>query len=263
MNAAAAPVALVTAASRGLGAAIALKLAGEGYAVAVNYNRSREPAEAVVERIEAAGGTAVALPGDVTREADVVALFEAAERALGAITALVNNAGGGKIVLGPKGATIAEATGEQIAAVLALNVASVMLCTREAARRMSTASGGAGGAIVNVSSDVARRGGATSRLGVAPGLVHYAAAKAAVDGFTINAAVELGPVGIRVNAVRPATVATDAHRAAGPEHYERMGRIIPLGRPASAEEVAETVLFLLSDRASFVTGALLDVTGGR
>lgn len=257
------PVAIVTAASHGIGAGICPVLAAAGWDVAVNYNSSRAAAEEVAAKVVAAGGRAIAVKADVTREDEVMAMFERVDAELGPLRGLVNNAGGGKIVLGPDGAKVADATVEQMHGIMALNVVSTMLCTREAVRRMSTARGGKGGSIVNISSDCARRGGPTSRKNTAEGLVLYAAAKAAVDGFTLNAAVEVAPEGIRINAVRPATVMTPAHDVDGPGHYERMGRIIPMGRPGRPEEIAEVVLFLLSDRSSFVTGAFVDATGGR
>ena len=257
------PVAIVTAGSHGIGAGICPVLGRNGWDVAVNYNTSRAAAEEVAAAVREAGGRAIAVQADVTDEAAVVAMFRQVDAELGPIAGLVNNAGGGKIVLGPDGARVEEATVAQMHGIMALNVVSTMLCTREAVRRMSTRHGGRGGSIVNISSDCARRGGPTSRKATAEGLVLYAAAKAAVDGFTLNAAVEVGGEGIRINAVRPATVMTPAHDVDGPGHYERMGRIIPMGRPGRPEEIAEVVLFLLSERSSFVTGAFIDATGGR
>lgn len=256
-------VAIVTAASRGIGAQACRLLAREGHDVAVNYLSSREAAEQVAQECRAFGVRAIAVRADVTRESDVEELFHTVDAELGPVTALVNNAGGAKIVLGERGRALADASAADIEAILALNVTSAMLCAREAIRRMSKARGGAGGAIVNISSDCARRGGAVARKDGVPGLVLYGAAKAAIDGLTIGLSTEVAPQGIRVNAIRPATIVTEAHEADGPEHYEKMARIIPLGRPGRPSEVAETIAFLVSEKASFITGALIDVTGGR
>ncbi len=256
-------VAVVTAASRGIGAEACRVLAREGYHVAVNYLSSREAAERVAQDCRDHGVRAVAIRADVTREAEVEAMFRQVDAELGRVTALVNNAGGAKIILGEHGRAVADASAADIEAMLALNVASAILCAREAIRRMSRTGGGSGGAIVNISSDCSRRGGAVARKDGVPGLVLYGAAKAAIDGLTLGLSTEAAPLGIRVNAIRPATIVTEAHEADGPEHYARMGRIIPLGRPGQPSEVAETIAFLLSDKASFITGALVDVTGGR
>jgi NAD(P)-dependent dehydrogenase (short-subunit alcohol dehydrogenase family) len=256
-------VCVVTAGAKGIGAAIARKAGAAGFDVAVNYLSSRREAEMIAAEIEKAGGRAIAVQADVTDEAAVVDMFAAVDKALGPVTALVNNAGGAKIVLGPDGRAIADASRADIDRILALNVTATVLCAREAIKRMSTKRGGAGGTIVNVSSDCGRRGGAVARKDGAPGIVLYGAAKAAVDGFTLGLATEVAPEGIRVNAVRPATIVTEAHDADGPAHYERMGRMIPLGRPGRPEEVADVVLFLSSEGSSFMTGAFVDVTGGR
>jgi NAD(P)-dependent dehydrogenase (short-subunit alcohol dehydrogenase family) len=256
-------VILVTAGSRGIGAAICRKAGSEGYKVAVNYNQSPAEAEKVVADIRKAGGEAVAVRADVMKESDIVAMFAEIDRRLGPVTALVNNAGGGKVVLGPDGCTTADATQAKIEAVMALNFTSTVLCTREAILRMSTKRGGKGGAIVNISSDCARRGGPTSRKNGVPGLVLYAAAKAAVDGFSLNVAVEVAPEGIRVNVIRPATIMTPAHDVDGADHYANMAKLIPLNRPGRPEEIADFALFLLSEKAGFATAAFVDVTGGR
>lgn len=245
-------VALVTGASRGIGAAAARLLGRAGYAVVVNYAERAEAAEAVVAEIEAAGGRAVAVRGDVGREVDVLQLFKAAEAAFGPVTALVNNAG----VLARQ-SRLQDMSADRMERILAVNVLGTLLCAREAVLRMSTARGGSGGAIVNVSSVAARLG--------APGeYVDYAASKGAIDSFTVGLAREVAAEGIRVNAIRPGIILTDIHESGGdPGRPERLRTAIPMQRPGTAEEVAETVLWLLSDSASYVTGAILDVTGGR
>lgn len=257
------PAVLVTAGSRGIGAAICRTLAAAGYDVAVNYMSSREAAERVADDCRAAGVRAVAIRADVTVEGDVEAMFAEADRALSPLAGLVNNAGGAKIILGDNGRRIEETSADDVRRILDLNVTSTILCSREAIRRMSTAHGGEGGSIVNISSDCSRRGGAVARKDGAKGIVLYGAAKAAIDGLTLGLSTEVAPEGIRVNAIRPATIVTEAHEADGPEHYARMATIIPLGRPGRPSEIAEVALFLLSDRSSFMTGALVDATGGR
>ena len=242
----------MTGASRGIGAATAKLAAARGYAVAVNYAQNAKAAAAVVAAIEAAGGRALAIAGDVGSEADVLRLFETAVRELGPITALVNNAG----IIGPAG-RVEAVSAATLEAVMRINVTGAFLCAREAVKRMSTAKGGRGGAIVNVSS-----GAAT--LGSPGGFVHYAASKGAIDTMTLGLAKEVAREGIRVNAVAPGMVLTDIHLSAGdPGRVERITPTIPMARAASAEEVAETILFLLSDAASYVTGAILRVAGGR
>lgn len=256
-------VILVTAGSRGIGAAICRRARLDGYRIAVNYNQSPAEAEKVVADIRQAGGEARAYRADVTHEEDVIAMFAAIDRDFGSVTALVNNAGGGSIVLGKPGVKIVDATRAEMDAMLALNLTSAMMCAREAIKRMSTKRGGKGGAIVNISSDCARRGGVSSRKNGVEGLVLYSAAKAAVDGFTLTLAVEVAEEGIRVNAIRPATILTPAKDIYGKEHVANMAKTIPLGRPGTPEEIAEFAVFLLSDKASFATAAFVDVTGGR
>jgi NAD(P)-dependent dehydrogenase (short-subunit alcohol dehydrogenase family) len=243
---------IVTGASRGIGAAIAT-LAGErGYAVAVNYSTGEGEARGVVDEISARGGRALAIQCDVADEAQIVRMFETAERELGPIKGVVNNAAitGGF-------ARVEEVSGAAIAHMLAVNVTGTILCAREAVRRMSTRRGGNGGAIVNISSIAARTGAAGE-------WVHYAASKGAVDSFTIGLAREVAAEGIRVNAVAPGLVETGLHAANGePGRLQRLMGTIPMGRPGLPREIAEGVLWLLSDAASFTTGAILEIGGGR
>lgn len=245
-------VLLITGAGRGIGAATATIAASRGYAVGVNYRVDRASAEAVVDAIRAAGGTAAAIQGDVAVEADVLRMFEQCEQALGPITALVNNAG----VVDQK-SRVEDYSAARLERMFAINVTGTILCAREAVRRMSTARGGAGGAIVNVSSVAAK-------LGSAGEYVDYAAAKAAVDTFTIGLAREVVSDGIRVNAVRPGIVRTEIHASGGqPDRLERIAPLVPMQRPGEPAEIAHAILWLLSDEASYVTGTLLDVSGGR
>lgn len=245
-------VVLVTGASRGIGAAVARLAGSRGYAVGVNYRNGAEEAKEVVADIRMAGSQAVAVEADVARETEVERLFAAVEAELGPLTALVANAG---ITGGMRRVEdIDEALVEQ---VLAVNVTGCILCAREAVRRFSTKRGGKGGAIVTVSS-------IASTLGAAGEYVHYAASKGAVDSFTIGLAREVAGEGIRVNAVNPGLIKTGIHAAAGaPDRVDRLAATIPMGRGGEAIEVAETVLWLLSAVASYVTGALVPVCGGR
>jgi NAD(P)-dependent dehydrogenase (short-subunit alcohol dehydrogenase family) len=246
------PVMIVTGGSQGIGAAVA-RLAGQrGYAVALSYQSNRGMAEAVVADIAASGGRAIAIQAEMAEEAAILALFERVDRELGPLTALVNNAGGP----GPMGRIdqVSTATLDQ---VMAVNVRAPFLTIREAVGRMATDRGGKGGAIVNISSRAAELGGAGE-------WIHYAASKGAVDSLTIGAAKELALRGIRVNAVSPGLIETDLHARAGlPDRVERMKGGVPMGRSGSAEEVAQAVLWLLSDQASYITGSILPVSGGR
>jgi NAD(P)-dependent dehydrogenase (short-subunit alcohol dehydrogenase family) len=244
-------VLVVTGGGRGIGAETVRLAAARGYAVAVNYRENRDSAEALVREIQKQG-RAMAVQADVSSEADVVRLFETVDRSLGPVTALVNNAG-----VVDRGIRVSDMSATRIARMFAINVTGSFLCAREAVKRMSTRLGGSGGVIVNVSS-------IASRLGGAGEYVDYAAAKGAIDTFTIGLAKEVGPEGIRVNAVRPGIIRTEIHLASGdPARVERIGRTAPLQRPGEAVEVARLIVWLLSDEASYMTGALVDVTGGR
>jgi NAD(P)-dependent dehydrogenase (short-subunit alcohol dehydrogenase family) len=243
---------IVTGASRGIGAAVAT-LAGEsGYAVAVNFSTGEIEANKVVDQIVASGGRAIAIHADVANEQQIIRMFETAERELGPIKALVNNAGitGGF-------ARVEDVSSAAITSVFAVNVAGTMLCSREAVRRMSKRRGGTGGAIVNISSRAAQYGSAGE-------WVHYAASKGAIDSFTTGLAREVATEGIRVNAVAPGLVDTGLHAASGdPNRLQRMMGSIPMGRAGAPREIAEGVLWLLSPAASYTTGAILQIGGGR
>ncbi|MDP9169772.1 MAG: SDR family oxidoreductase [Acidobacteriota bacterium] len=244
--------AIITGASRGIGAATAKLLGRNGYSVAVNYSEDMAGALQVVEDIKSQGAKAIAIQADVANEADVIRLFETAEHALGPVSALVNNAA---IVGGTS--RVADLSAATLARVFAVNVTGAILCAREAVRRMSTQRGGAGGAIVNITSQAARYGGAGES-------VHYAASKGAINSFTIGLAREVAAEGIRVNAVSPGLIATGLHAANGvPDRIERMMPTVPLRRAGTAEEVAEGVLWLLSDAASYAIGTILEISGGR
>ncbi len=245
-------VLLITGASRGIGAATARLAARRGWAVAVNYHRQADAAQAVVDAIRAEGGRAVALAGDVADEAAVLRLFADTEAALGPLSALVNNAG----VLAPQMA-LADMDVARWQRILATNVLGPLLCCREAVRRLSTRRSGQGGAIVNVSS-------AAARLGSPGEYVDYAASKGALDTLTLGLAKEVAAEGIRVNGVRPGFIYTDMHADGGePGRVDRVKAGIPLQRGGQPEEVAAAILWLLSDEASFTTGHMLDVAGGR
>jgi NAD(P)-dependent dehydrogenase (short-subunit alcohol dehydrogenase family) len=245
-------VILITGASRGIGAATA-KLAGErGYAVAVNYLSNRAAADDVVRHIEQAGGRALAIAADVSVESDVLRMFETIDFELGKLHALVNNAG----VL-EKQCRLEDMDVARWQRVLATNVTGAFVCAREAVRRMSFKHGGLGGAIVNVSS-------AASRIGGAFEYVDYAASKGALDTMTIGLAKEVATEGIRVNAVRPGVVYTDIHASGGePERVERVKEFVPMKRGGQPLEIAHAILWLLSEEASYATGTILDVAGGR
>jgi NAD(P)-dependent dehydrogenase (short-subunit alcohol dehydrogenase family) len=244
------PLTIVTGSSRGIGAATATHLGSLGHDVVVNYRRDRTAAESVVRSVEQTGGRAIAVPADVSHEDEVERLFAAAEE-LGAVTGLVNNAG-----LTAHIGDLADTPVDAIRLVVDVNLVGAILCARRAAQVMSTGRGGLGGAIVNVSSSAAT-------LGSPHEYVHYAAAKAGVDAFTVGLAKELAGDGIRVNAVAPGIVATDIHAAAGePGRAERVAQRVPLGRAGEPTEIAPAIGWLLSAEASYITGTILRVAGG-
>ena len=240
-------VLLVTGGGRGIGAATALLAAERGYSVCVNYLRDEKSAVSLAKRING-----IAVQADVSFEAEVTRLFDEVDRKLGKIGALVNNAG-----MVDRGIRVEAMAAARITRMFAVNVTSAFLCSREAIKRMSTRHGGNGGAIVNLSSIAAKLG--------APGeYVDYAAAKGAVDTFTIGLAKEVGGEGIRVNGVRPGIIRTEIHESSGdPARVDRIGAAAPMGRAGDPEEVARAILWLLSDEASYLSGALVDVAGGR
>lgn len=246
------PVLLVTGGSRGIGAAVCLGAAKAGWRVAVNYASNRDAADAVVGTIERAGGTAIAVQGDIGSEADIQAIFAAVDAAFGRLDGLVNNAG----IVGPT-RRIDEISAERIERMFRINVTGSIRCAAEAVRRMSTRYGHEGGVIVNVSSVAAE-------LGSPNQYVDYAASKGAVETFTVGLAREVATEGIRVNAVRPGIIDTEIHASGGlPERAWDLGPTIPVQRPGTAGEVADAILYLLSDKATYVTGAILNVSGGR
>ena len=245
-------VILITGSSRGIGAATARLAAERGYAVCVNYLANQPAAQAVVAEITANGGSAIAVQADVSQEADVVGLFAAVDRQLGALSALVNNAGTLETQM-----RVDEMDAARINRLLTTNVTSYFLCAREAVRRMSTRYGGNGGAIVNVSS-------VASRLGSAGEYVDYAASKGAVDTLTIGLSREVATEGIRVNAVRPGFIYTDIHALGGePGRVDRVKAVVPMQRGGHPIEVAQAILWLLSDEASYATGTFIDLAGGK
>ncbi len=246
------PVMIITGGSQGIGAAAARMAGARGYDVAITYQSNRELAEQVVADIKGLGRRAIAVQAEMASEAAILALFETVDRELGPVTALVNNAGGP----GPT-CKIDGVTSAILDEVMAVNVRAPFLTIREAIKRMATDLGGKGGSIVNVSSRASEIGGAGE-------WVHYAASKGAVDSLTIGAARELAARGIRVNAVNPGLIETDLHARAGlPDRLTRLVGGVPMGRTGSAEEVAEAILWLASDSASYITGILVPISGGR
>jgi NAD(P)-dependent dehydrogenase (short-subunit alcohol dehydrogenase family) len=245
-------VILVTGGSRGIGAATAKLAAQRGYAVAVNYVSNRQAAESVVADIVSGGGRAIVVAGDVSKEDDIVQMFATVDRELGPLTALINNAG----ILEHQ-SRLDEMTTERINRVLIANITGSLLCAREAVRRMSTRHGGQGGVIVNLSSMAAKLGG--------PGeYVDYAASKGAIDAFTIGLAKEVAAEGIRVNAVRPGLIYTDIHASGGEAgRVDRLKDAVPMKRGGTAEEVANAIMWLVSDESSYATGTFIDISGGR
>jgi NAD(P)-dependent dehydrogenase (short-subunit alcohol dehydrogenase family) len=247
-----AKVMIITGGGRGIGAMTARFAAEEGYAVCVNFLKDEPSALSLKKEIEQKGGKAIAVSGDVSSEADVLKIFEETDRALGRVTVLVNNAG-----IVDRSQRVEQVTVARLTRMFAINVTGSFLCAREAVKRMSTRHGGQGGAIVNVSS-------AAAKLGSPGDYVDYAASKGAIETFTVGLAKEVAAEGIRVNAVRPGVIRTDIHLVSGDAaRVDRIGKAAPLGRPGEPEEVARAILWLASDQASYTTGAVLDVTGGR
>lgn len=245
-------VMLITGASRGIGAATARLAAQQGYALCLNYHQRADAANAVLEQVRGLGVTAIAVQADVADETQVLHMFEAIDREFGRLDVLVNNAG-----MLEQQMRLEQMDAARWSRVLGANVIGSFLCAREAIKRMSTRHGGRGGAIVNLSSVAARLG--------APGeYIDYAAAKGAIDSMTLGLAKEVASEGIRVNAVRPGVIHTDIHAAGGePDRVERVKASVPMGRGGQAEEIAEAILWLASEKASYTSGALLDVAGGR
>ena len=245
-------VLLITGGSRGIGAATALMAAQDGWAVAVNYASNQAAAEQVVQSIRDAGEQAIAVQGDVADEAQILRMFAKVDQQLGRISGLVNNAGVVDVT-----ARVEDMSWQRLERMMRINVMGSIVCAREAIRRMSPRHGGQGGVIVNLSSVAAR-------LGAPAQYADYAASKGAIDTFTVGLSKELAAENIRVNAVRPGVIDTDIHASGGlPNRARDLAPQIPMQRPGTAEETAQAIVWLLSDKASYVTGTCLDVTGGR
>lgn len=246
------PIVLITGGGRGIGAATALQAARRGYAVAINYARQADTAQALVRRIEAEGGRAIAVQADVGEEAQVLDMYAQVDAKLGRITALVNNAG----IVDAK-ARLDEMSVARLERMMRINVVGAFVCAREAVKRMSTRHGGAGGVIVNVSS-------AAARLGSPDQYIDYAASKGAIDTLTTGLAKEVAGEGIRVNGVRPGLIDTEIHASGGmPDRAFQLAPTVPMKRTGTADEVANGIVWLLSPEASYVTGATIDISGGR
>jgi len=243
---------LITGASRGIGAATALLAAHQGYALCLNYHQREDAVKQVLEKVHAAGASVITVKADVADESQVLQMFEVIDREFGQLDVLVNNAG-----MLEQQMRLEQMDAARWTRVLGANVIGSFLCAREAIKRMSTQHGGQGGSIINLSSIAARLG--------APGeYIDYAAAKGAIDSMTVGLAREVAGEGIRVNAVRPGVIHTEIHASGGePDRIERVKSSVPMGRGGQAEEVAEAILWLASEHASYTTGALLDVSGGR
>ncbi len=243
---------LITGGSRGIGRETAILCGVRGWSVGVNYAGNQEAAEETVGMVRAAGGKAVAIKGDVAAEADVLAMFDAAEAAFGPLSGVVINAG----IVAPS-LPLAEMNLDRLKRIFEVNVLGAYLCARECARRLPRDRGGAGGSVVLISS-------AAARLGAPFEYVDYAGSKGALDTLTVGLSKELGRQGVRVNAIRPGLIETDIHASGGePGRAQRLGATTPMGRPGSPREVAEAIVWLISDAASYTTGAILDVSGGR
>lgn len=245
-------VVVITGGSRGIGRATALAAAARGYRIVVGYATNQAAADEVVSAIEAKNGKAIAVKCDVGSEADILALFKAAD-GFGTPGALVNNAG----IVGKSGVRVDEMSAERIQQMMAVNVTGSILCAREAVKRMSTRHGGKGGVIVNLSSVAAK-------LGAPNTYVDYAASKGAIDSFTVGLGYEVAGEGIRVAGIRPGLIDTDIHAAGGePDRAHRLAHLVPMKRVGTADEIANAIVWLISDEASYVTSAILDVSGGR
>lgn len=245
-------VMLITGASRGIGAATARLAAAQGYALCLNYHQRQDAAQQLVEELQNAGTRAIAVAADVSDDAQVAKLFASIDAEFGRLDVLVNNAG-----MLERQMRLDEMDAARLMRVFAVNVTGSFLCAREAVKRMSTRYGGNGGAIINISSIAAK-------LGAPNEYIDYAAAKGAIDSMTLGLAKEVAAEGIRVNAVRPGVIRTEIHASGGePGRVERVKASVPMGRGGEAEEVAEAILWLASEKASYTSGALLDVSGGR